>query len=479
MRKIPVGLVILTFFLGFLTSCQQATVQGEEEQEQNKTGFPQLPSDDPRIHVVSKIAEYKNYQYAIHYPKIEAEIWNKEMKTWVKKKVQEFEDEVTTLSTPDQRWPYELHIDFEIFDLTDEIISVKFNESKFLGGAHTEERTFTYNFDRKDGKFIELAHLFKERSNYLKLLSDLAYEKLMDIPEMQELVWDEHFQAGIDPVENNFESFALNKGKLLIFFQRYQVGPNSIGSPMIEFTAEELQAMLKSGQLDIFEQPDAGEGKETLEQLVPEDKPALDPNKKHVALTFDDGPHNSVTPQILDLLAKHDAHATFFVLGNRVEFHPELLVRIMKEGHEIGNHSWSHPQLTNLSEAEVKAQISKTNDEIEKIIGEKAKFIRPPYGAVNEMTRQYIDFPIINWTVDPKDWKSRDSEAVFLEVKKQVFDGAIILMHDIYPSTADALANVLVWLDEEGYQVVTVSDLLETDDKHSLEAGKVYSSQSN
>lgn len=476
MRKVIMGLLGF-FMLLMLGACQGQTVQGVEKEE-NKMKSKVTSSEHPDIQIESKIIESENYQYAVHFPKMLSDKWNDEMERWKEEKIKNFEQEVQELEIPDQQWPYELHIDFEIFDATDSFISVKFNESKFLGGAHTEETTFTYNFDREKKQFVFLADLFKHKSNYLQLLSELSYGKLMEIPEMKELVWDENFQAGIDPIEENFESFVIHDGKLIIFFQRYQVGPNSVGSPMIEFEKEELQTVLRENKKNGNREQDEERpiGKEVrLETLK---KQTLNPDKKHIALTFDDGPHGTVTPKILDILADYDAQATFFVLGNRIEFHPEVLIRMKKEGHEIGNHSWSHPQLTNLSEEEVKAQINHTNIEIEKVIGEtETMLIRPPYGAMNEMTKQYINQPIIHWSVDTNDWKTQNPESILEEVQNQVFDGSIIRMHDVYPSTAEGLADVLAWLNSEGYQVVTVSQLLGFDDLEAIEAGKIYTAQ--
>ncbi|NEU29255.1 polysaccharide deacetylase family protein [bacterium LRH843] len=478
MPKVLTG--VLLFILVLTSACQHQSAHGltTTKPAEKKIKSTNVSVDYPGIYVESKIVEYDDYQYAVHFPKIESETWNRELELWAGERINMFKQETEELRVPGTTWPLELHIDFEIYDMTDKFISVKLIESKFLGGAHTEEMIYSYNFNREKQQLIALPDLFQENSNYLEVLSKLSGEKLLALPDMKKLLQDEYFKSGIRPKEDNFKQFAIKDGLFILFFQRYQVGPNSIGSPEIELTEGELQHILKEDYLTSSSDQNVVVELEIDEKVAVEETSILDPNKKHVALTFDDGPHHSVTSKILDALTEHHAHATFFVLGNRVEFHPELLLRMKAEGHEIGNHTWSHPQLTNLSQEEIREQVSSTDGQIMKITGEPATLVRPPYGAINETTLQSISHPIVNWSVDTRDWKSRNAESILKEVQKQVRDGSIILMHDIYPSTAEAVGNVLSWLSQEGYQVVTVSQLLGFGAGETVaEAGKVYSSQ--
>lgn len=263
---------------------------------------------------------------------------------------------------------------------------------------------------------------------------------------------------------------------LIVIFAGCQ--PNSIGDPeqeLLKNESNESKDILKKGATkspvpDVEKKPD--EGKRGIPKR---DAAVLDPNKKHVALTFDDGPHKEVTPKVLDILAKYNARATFFVLGNRAEFYSEILKRVISEGHEIGNHSWSHPHLARLSQNEIKNQLSKTNEQIVKTAGARVGLIRPPYGEINDAIESSVNGPIINWSVDTRDWDTRNPNEILSEVQSQVEDGSIILMHDIYPSTAELLTMVLDWLQKEGYQIVTVSALLgfSTASENPV-AGKVY-----
>ncbi|WP_332647068.1 polysaccharide deacetylase family protein [Lysinibacillus sp. 54212] len=182
--------------------------------------------------------------------------------------------------------------------------------------------------------------------------------------------------------------------------------------------------------------------------------------KKRVALTFDDGPHKSVTPQVLKLLKKYDAKATFFITGNRVQANKDILKAIYNDGHEIGNHTWDHAKLTSLSSKSVKTQITKTNNIIYATIGEYPTVFRPAYGSINKTVQAQLNMPIILWTIDTLDWKHRNAKKTLQYVKSQATDGSIILLHDIHQTTADSLESILQYLTKEGYELVTVTEIL-------------------
>lgn len=188
--------------------------------------------------------------------------------------------------------------------------------------------------------------------------------------------------------------------------------------------------------------------------------PAKPTKAKQVALTFDDGPHPTVTAQILKTLAKYDAKATFFVTGRRVDAKPAVLKEIFAAGHEIGNHTYNHPDLTKISLKDAKAQINSTNASVKKVIGQEPTAFRPPYGAYNDQTKTLTALPFVLWSVDTLDWKHRDPAKTLQIIKKQAKNGSIILMHDIHQSTADSLESVLQYLSTEGYEFVTVSTIL-------------------
>lgn len=186
----------------------------------------------------------------------------------------------------------------------------------------------------------------------------------------------------------------------------------------------------------------------------------INPKKKMVALTYDDGPYTSVTNQILDTLEEYNGRATFFVVGSRVSTYKDCIKREAKLGCEIGNHTYNHTILTSVSASTIKSEISKTNDAVKKITGQAPTIVRTPGGAVNSTVKANVKYPMFNWSVDTLDWKYRNSSSVVSSIKNNVRDGSIILMHDLYGSTGNATEQIVPWLVKKGYQLVTVSELM-------------------
>ena len=193
-------------------------------------------------------------------------------------------------------------------------------------------------------------------------------------------------------------------------------------------------------------------------------------NRKVVALTFDDGPNSTTTNQALDTLSKYGIKATFFVLGKNVSGNEEILKRMKADGHVIGNHSWSHPVLSKLSLDEAKKQITDTEDALTKVLGSSSKLMRPPYGAITDDIRNSLDLSFIMWDVDSLDWKSKNEAAILTEIQREVKNGSIILMHDIHAETVNALPKVIDYLKGQGYDFVTIPDLLDS----RLKAHQLY-----
>ena len=186
----------------------------------------------------------------------------------------------------------------------------------------------------------------------------------------------------------------------------------------------------------------------------------IDKNKKMVALTYDDGP-SIYTPRILKTLKENNSVATFFVVGNRVPMYSDTVKKAYDMGCEIGNHTYEHKSLPNLSETEVKRQISKTNKEVKKAIGEKPVIMRPTGGATNTNIKKWVGMPSIIWSIDTLDWKTRNADSTKKAVLDHVKDGDIVLMHDLYSATASASETIIPELVKRGYQLVTVSELAE------------------
>ena len=186
-----------------------------------------------------------------------------------------------------------------------------------------------------------------------------------------------------------------------------------------------------------------------------------------IALTFDDGPHPAYTPRILDILKQYGVPATFFAVGENVEAYPEIVSRIQREGHELGNHTFHHARISEMNEAEIREEILRCKRSIEKLTKESLHYFRPPEGVCDPRLKticEELDMTIILWSVDTRDWAHTPREEIVKNVKENTKNGSIILMHDFIGKkspTPDALKIMLPMLRELGYDFVTVSQLLE------------------
>lgn len=185
----------------------------------------------------------------------------------------------------------------------------------------------------------------------------------------------------------------------------------------------------------------------------------LDPNKPMVALTFDDGPYSKVTRKILKVLKKNDSRATFFVVGNRVEDYAETLKMTYDQGNQIGSHTYDHSDLSKMNAKQIKKEVDKTNKAVSKVIGCDTTALRPPYGNVSKKMRKTVPVSMYYWSLDSEDWKSRNVDSI-LKRCKTVEDGDIILMHDLYPTTAKAVEKLVPKLTKKGFQLVTIDELM-------------------
>lgn len=192
-----------------------------------------------------------------------------------------------------------------------------------------------------------------------------------------------------------------------------------------------------------------------------------------VALTFDDGPRSSTTGPLLDGLALREVPATFFLVGNRIPGNEELVRRMAAEGHQIGIHTYDHVELKGLSRKDFDLQVGKTRALITGLAGEGSYWLRPPYGLLDKSAESWCGGPVILWSVDPEDWKDDDIDRVVAAVVEHVSDGDIILLHDLFPSSAQAALRIVDTLLGKGYCFVTVEQLM-TERGITPEAGKRY-----
>ena len=187
--------------------------------------------------------------------------------------------------------------------------------------------------------------------------------------------------------------------------------------------------------------------------------PAQIPDGPFVALTFDDGPRASTTSALLDGLSRRGVHATFFVIGENVAGNEELLLRMEREGHQIGLHTYHHRSLAEVNGADFYAEVDELRRTLSGLLEREDFMLRPPYGMITPSNRARAGTPIILWSVDPEDWSDRDSDRQTAAVLEQVTDGGIILLHDIYDASVETALRVVDKLMAKGYTFVTVEEL--------------------
>ena len=202
---------------------------------------------------------------------------------------------------------------------------------------------------------------------------------------------------------------------------------------------------------------------------------ALLPADKLIAITFDDGPRRDTTERLLDGLQERGASATFFLIGRQIEGNEDLIRRMQAEGHQVGSHTWNHVRLTDLSQDTLRREVEQTEEALETLLGGESYWLRPPYGTVDDADQELIDVPMIKWSIDPRDWESRNTAQIVAAVLEAAKPNQIILLHDIYETSVQAALEIVDSLQEEGYRFLTVEELLEVNGIEP-EAGILYCS---
>ena len=245
---------------------------------------------------------------------------------------------------------------------------------------------------------------------------------------------------------NGDVTYVLKENEMTVYFYHFEIYPS---------VSEELSVTLNYNEikddLDIYVT-----GTENYEK---ENGYTLNKEQKAIALTFDDGPSGQKTLDLLNIFADNKMHATFFMVGNRMAAQPHILKEVLKSGNEIGGHSYNHANLNRQTKDFLIKDQENLNTVYQSITGETLKLLRPPYGNANSLVKETLNYSLINWNIDTEDWRYRNQEHIYNEVISKVEDGDIILMHDLYDSTVDAVEKLLPELYVKGYQVVTISEM--------------------
>ncbi len=333
-------------------------------------------------------------------------------------------------------------VDYECEEVFDQYISLIFHYQLFDQQQNVKQVNHQYfTFQKESGNIVGLPDIL--RRDYINMIKT-AFKKQANV-DVKSI---DGISFSID--ENVIHLYASQKEVALPFndIKKYiKLKGKGIASEPIRY-----QRIFKNST--IYDEKLIDKDTETL---------SIDPDKPMIAMTFDDGPSN-LTEEVMKIFIDHKATASFFMLGQNVENYPNIVKYMAEQGFEMCNHSWDHQSIDTNDKDLITHEVFDTQDAIYGLTGIEPTRMRPPYGAFNNFeTKEIVEgngLGITLWNVDTLDWKSRNSESVKSAVRQHTFDGAIILFHDLYPSTVDAVKELVPELQSQGYQLVSVSDLI-------------------
>lgn len=411
---------ILVFCIALLAGTTVIAMKSNQK-DQYDTRYPD---------VVVKTLTNKTDGYTVSYPALDIPKIDAALSSYAAEKIA---DHIKHPSTPHSQ-----QISYEIKHFSEQTISILFNED--------QTNAFQLlTFDIPSQKRLTINDLFIKETNYLETLTNIAN--------------GEHIQT--KGKQTDFNQFIVLGDTLLFYMQAEQntKKPKVMAIKKSLFT-DSLVHTYKAKNVNKDQLLD--KVPTHVISKLPDQTKKVDPKSRVIALTFDDGPSVESTDLILESLKKFNAHATFFVLGSRVESHPEIIKKMTALGNEVGNHSWDHSQLTKLSPKKIAVQINKTQQIIKESSNYVPTLLRPPYGAFDhKVIASCKSMDIALWDIDPEDWKIRNKEEIIQKVMSKAADGKVILMHDIYHTSAEAAEEIIRLLSKQHYQLVTVSELKE------------------
>ena len=314
------------------------------------------------------------------------------------------------------------------------------------------DRVKTYFIDEDTGEELSIEDLIKEGK-----LEDFKNKEL----ELLNLKYPEFIVQGIIDGNGN-KVYLVKENEMIIYYYDYTY----------LYDVEE-EITLKINYNEIHDYLDFTHLLDS--EYTNEDGYQYSKDKKVVAITFDDGPSSKYNAKFLDVLARNKAHATFFMVGTMMQTCQKCVLDTYQSGNEVASHTYNHLNMKTSSIEDVNASIKKTDDLFYQITNDHIKYVRPPYGAYNKTTLENVDYPLILWNLDTEDWRYHDVDHIVNYVMENVSDGSIILMHELYETSLQALEILLPKLYAEGYQVVSVGELASLKDR-VLEAHHAYRS---
>lgn len=441
----------------------------KKEKEVVSASPPTIPKEQvnesdsvyPGIRIITEMSNDEKTPYAIQFPQSNVPEFNDTVRAYTNQLKASYLNQKEDLTDSNIHPSGELNISFEVFQHTTGYYSFVIHAYMNVSGESRLTETKIFRIHNQSGHMLTINDLLANNKKALVKLATKVRESILADEQLIPHLMQEQFKEKTMPTWENYSNFSLKKDSIEFYYDDHVIATRST---VVSIPLEDLNAIIA----DSFKLPEAAiQPPPTVSEKIDE-KPAEDtrqeetevsPSAKVVALTFDDGPNPESTTLILKTLKKYNAKATFFMLGSRVSFYPEIVKEMKEAGHELGNHTWNHIDLTKASAEKIALEINNTSDAIEQASGSKPTVFRPPYGAVNNEVRDQTTLPVVLWNVDTLDWKYRDANRLLEHVKGHVKEGSTILMHDIHMSTAEGLDAVLAYLQGEGYSFVTVSEL--------------------
>lgn len=399
----------------------------------------------------------KREKVSIEYPITENEKINRLISESIDKIDRDFQNTVLLATVFDK--PMTETIGYQVTHNTSEALSIVINIKQDMNGAHPASMTQFWTFDKKSGEVVGLADFTEQSDEAAEAIISAAKDNISQIikqrqqPEidLNEIINKEALSNFI--ITNNGNSLAWPLGQASLL-------PSSYGELTITVPISSVSKYLQNPTARKFANIPKPAEKPKPAPAAP--TPAPTTGNKVIALTFDDGP-GPYTEKLLDILDKYDAKATFFLIGSKVSARANTLRRMQSRGHQLGNHSWSHPELNKISAEQLASEIDQTNNTIKQAVGTKPNIIRPPYGAFNRAVLEQFrqrGMSAVVWSVDTRDWADRNSEIVCSRAVAGARNGAVILMHDIHQTSVNAVPCILDSLKQQGYSFVTVQNLI-------------------
>ena len=397
----------------------------------------------------------KREKVSIEYPITENEKINRLISESIDKIDRDFQNTVLLATVFDK--PMTETIGYQVTHNTSEALSIIINIKQDMNGAHPASMTQFWTFDKKSGEVVGLADFTEQSDEAAEAIISAAKDNISQTikqrqqPEidLNEIINKEALSNFI--ITNNGNSLAWPLGQASLL-------PSSYGELTITVPISSVSKYLQNPTARKFANIPKPAEKPKPAPAAPTPTVA----NKTIALTFDDGP-GPYTAHLLDILDQYGAKATFFLIGSKVSGQASVVRSIQARGHQLGNHSWSHPELSKLSVDQIAGEIDRTNEAIRQATGVKPSILRPPYGAFNRAVLEQFrqrGMSAVVWSVDTRDWADRNSEIVCSRAVAGARNGAVILMHDIHPTSVNAVPCILDSLKQQGYSFVTVQNLI-------------------